>query len=52
MHEKGINNEHEMSIQPNDYNIAPYKKANSTAKTLEFSKYRARPAINQQDIKF
>lgn len=47
-----MNNEHQMSIQPNDCNIAPFKKATSVAKTLEFSKYRPRPPINQQDLKF
>jgi hypothetical protein len=36
IHDKGMNNEHQMSIQPNDTNITPFKKANATAKTMEF----------------
>ena len=46
-----MNNEHHMSIQPNDPTIAPFKKATAVSKTLEFYKYRPRPAINQYDIK-
>ena len=52
VHEKGISNEHEMSVQPNNCNISPFKQKQAVAKTMGFQQYSPRPAINAGDLKF